>query len=165
MKEFVGVQTGSVAHPATCSLGAGALSPGLKRSGVKLLTQLHLMPRLKNASSYTSTSRYIFMTWYLVKHRDSFTFAFTIRPSSGYEPGYVDLFDVGLPDVSGVRSTVVFRCVVVIPMKVYYFYVKIRDHVWNRNRVLLNTRRAIRSLKRPTLESRKNCCGIAHWVK
>jgi len=42
---------------------------------MKLTTHLHLMPRSKNAWNYTSTPlQYIFMTWYLVKHRDNFTF-------------------------------------------------------------------------------------------
>jgi hypothetical protein len=31
---------------------------------------------VKNAWSYTSTSQYAFMAWYLVKHRDNFTFTF-----------------------------------------------------------------------------------------
>jgi len=30
--------------------------------------------KVNNAWSYTSTSPYIFMVWYLVKHRDNFTF-------------------------------------------------------------------------------------------
>jgi hypothetical protein len=30
-----------------------------------------------NAWSYTSTPPYIFMTWYVVEHRDNFTFTFT----------------------------------------------------------------------------------------
>jgi hypothetical protein len=35
---------------------------------------LHVMPRLKNVWSYTSTPQYVLMVWYLVKHRDNFTF-------------------------------------------------------------------------------------------
>jgi hypothetical protein len=31
---------------------------------------------VKNAWSYTSTPQYFFMAWYLVKHRDNFTFIF-----------------------------------------------------------------------------------------
>jgi len=42
--------------------------------GVKLTTHFHLMPRSKNAWSYTSTSQYAFMAWCLVKHRDKFAF-------------------------------------------------------------------------------------------
>jgi hypothetical protein len=45
--------------------------------GVKLTTHLHLMPRSKNAWSYTSTPQYVFMAWCLVKHREIFTFTFT----------------------------------------------------------------------------------------
>jgi len=32
----------------------------------------------KNAWSYTSTPQYTFMAWCLVKHRDNFTFTFTL---------------------------------------------------------------------------------------
>jgi len=32
---------------------------------------------VKNAWIYTSTPPYVLMSWYLVKHRDSFTFTFT----------------------------------------------------------------------------------------
>jgi hypothetical protein len=32
---------------------------------------------IKNVWSYTSTSQYAFMGWYLVKHRDNFTLTFT----------------------------------------------------------------------------------------
>jgi len=41
---------------------------------VKPTTVLHLVPRSKNAWSYTSTPQYVFMAWFLVKHRDNFTF-------------------------------------------------------------------------------------------
>jgi len=40
----------------------------------------HLVPRSKNAWSYTSTPQYVFMAWCLVKHRDNFTFTFTFLP-------------------------------------------------------------------------------------
>jgi hypothetical protein len=44
--------------------------------GVKVTTNLHLASRL----SYTSTPPYVFMAWYLVKHRDNFTFTtFSLR--------------------------------------------------------------------------------------
>jgi hypothetical protein len=39
-----------------------------------MTTHLHLVPRSKNAWSYTFTPQYVFMAWYLVKHRDNFTF-------------------------------------------------------------------------------------------
>jgi hypothetical protein len=42
---------------------------------VKLTTHLYLVPRSKNAWSYTSTPHYAFMAWWcLVKHRDNFAF-------------------------------------------------------------------------------------------
>jgi hypothetical protein len=40
------VQTGSGAHPASCTMGTGGPSPGLKRGrGVMLTTHPHLVPR------------------------------------------------------------------------------------------------------------------------
>jgi len=33
-------------------------------------------PEVKNAWSYISNPPYVFMTWYLVKHRDKFTYIF-----------------------------------------------------------------------------------------
>jgi hypothetical protein len=47
---------------------------------VKVTTHLHLVPRSKNAWSYTSTPPYIFMARCLVKHRDNFpTYIFMAR--------------------------------------------------------------------------------------
>jgi hypothetical protein len=45
---------------------------------VKLTTRLHLVPKSKNAWSYTSTPQYAFMEWCLVKHRDHFTFTLSM---------------------------------------------------------------------------------------
>jgi hypothetical protein len=42
---------------------------------VKLTIYLHLVPRSKNAWSYTSTLQCVFMAWCLVKHSDNFTSA------------------------------------------------------------------------------------------
>jgi hypothetical protein len=40
------VQTGSGAHPASCPMGTGVLSPEVKRGrGVTLTTHPHLVPR------------------------------------------------------------------------------------------------------------------------
>jgi hypothetical protein len=40
------VQTGSGAHPASCTMGTGRLSPGVKRGrGVTLTAHPHLVPR------------------------------------------------------------------------------------------------------------------------
>jgi hypothetical protein len=44
---------------------------------VKLITHLHLVPRSKNAWSYSSTPQYAFIAWFLVKHRDNFTSSYT----------------------------------------------------------------------------------------
>jgi hypothetical protein len=47
------VQTGSGAHPASCTMGTGVLSPGVKRGrGVTLTTHPHLEPRSRMSTSY-----------------------------------------------------------------------------------------------------------------
>jgi hypothetical protein len=55
----------------------GAFSLGVKRQGCEADHPPHLVSRLKNAWSYTSTPQYAFMAWCLVKHRDNFTFPLT----------------------------------------------------------------------------------------
>jgi hypothetical protein len=50
------VQTGSGAHPASCTVGTGGSLPGTKRgSGVTLITHPHLGPRSRMSRSYTSS--------------------------------------------------------------------------------------------------------------
>jgi hypothetical protein len=50
------VQTGSGAHPASCTMDTGVVSPGLKRGrGVTLTTHSHLVPRSGMGRSYTSS--------------------------------------------------------------------------------------------------------------
>jgi hypothetical protein len=60
---------------------SGDLSLGWSGRDVKLTTHLHLVPRWKNAWSYTSTPQYVFMAWCLVKHRDNFTFTLLLLVS------------------------------------------------------------------------------------
>jgi hypothetical protein len=50
------VQTSSVAHPASCTMGTGGPSLGVKRGrGVTLTTHPHLVPRSWMSRSYTSS--------------------------------------------------------------------------------------------------------------
>jgi hypothetical protein len=55
------VQTGSAAHPASCTKGTGGPFPGSKGvkrglgGGVTLTTHPHLVPRLRMSRSYTSS--------------------------------------------------------------------------------------------------------------
>jgi hypothetical protein len=50
------VQTGSEAHPASCTVGTGGPIPGAKRGrGVTLTTHPHLVPRSSMSRSYTSS--------------------------------------------------------------------------------------------------------------
>jgi hypothetical protein len=55
-------QTGSEAHPAFYPGDTRGSFPGVKAAGGV------------NSWSYTSTPPYVFVTWYLVKHRNDFTF-------------------------------------------------------------------------------------------
>jgi len=41
---------------------------------MKLTTNLHLVPRLKMCGTILPLLQYVFMTWYLVKLSDNFTF-------------------------------------------------------------------------------------------
>jgi hypothetical protein len=51
------VQTGSEAHPASCTMGTGGPFPGPKaRLGATLTTQSHLGPRSRMSRSYTSST-------------------------------------------------------------------------------------------------------------
>jgi hypothetical protein len=50
------VQTGSGAHPASCTMGTGGPFPGAKRGrGATLTTHPHLVPRSGMSRSYTSS--------------------------------------------------------------------------------------------------------------
>jgi len=60
------VQTGSGPTQPPIQLILGDLSPGRKQGREVVHPYL--------AWSYTSTPPYVFMVWYLVKHRDKFTF-------------------------------------------------------------------------------------------
>jgi hypothetical protein len=64
------VQNGSVAHSASYPMGSGALSLRVKRPGREADHSPPSSADVKNPWSYTSTSRYVFMAWCLVEHRD-----------------------------------------------------------------------------------------------
>jgi hypothetical protein len=50
------VQTGSRAHPASCTMGTGGPFPEAKRGrGVTLTIHTHLVPRSRMSRSYTSS--------------------------------------------------------------------------------------------------------------
>jgi hypothetical protein len=52
----------------------GALSFGVKRPGCEADHSPSSSAEVKNGWSYTSTKSYVFMVWYLVKHRNNFAF-------------------------------------------------------------------------------------------
>jgi hypothetical protein len=55
------VQTGSVAHPASCKIGKGALSQGVKRPGREADHSSPTSAEVKKMWIYTSTPPYAFM--------------------------------------------------------------------------------------------------------
>jgi hypothetical protein len=59
--------------PASYSMCTGFFYLGIKRPGCEA-DHSHPSNAGVNSWSYTSTPSYIFMAWYLVKHRDNFTF-------------------------------------------------------------------------------------------
>jgi len=62
------------AHPASYPLGTGGSFPGHKAIGAfKLTTHLHVVLRSRIRGAIPRLLQYIFMAWYLVKHRDTFT--------------------------------------------------------------------------------------------
>jgi hypothetical protein len=72
-------------HPASYPMDGGVLFSGIRRPGRKADHSPPPSAEVKNAWSYTSTHTYVFMTWYLIKHRDIFTFdmvELAVRPSS-----------------------------------------------------------------------------------
>jgi len=52
----------------------GDLFSGVKQPGCKAGLSSLPSAKVKNVWSYTSSPPYIFMAWYLNKHRDNFTF-------------------------------------------------------------------------------------------
>jgi len=61
--------------PSLLSSGYQVFSPQRQScQGMKLTTHLHLVIRLLKCGAVPLLPNYSFMVWYLVKHRDSFTF-------------------------------------------------------------------------------------------
>jgi hypothetical protein len=56
---------------------------GVKRPGHEADHSPPSSADVKNAWSYTSTPQYVFMSWYLVKHKDNFTLHYS-RVQSDY---------------------------------------------------------------------------------
>jgi hypothetical protein len=52
--------------------------PGDSYPGIKLTTDLHLVPRLIMRGSVLPLPQYVLKAWYLVKHSDNFTLPFTV---------------------------------------------------------------------------------------
>jgi len=74
---FPGIQTGSGVHPDSYPMGIGGSIPG---TWSWPLTSIQC--QVKNSWSYTSTPlQYVFAAWCLDKHRENFTFTFTVMSS------------------------------------------------------------------------------------
>jgi hypothetical protein len=56
----------------------GLLPPGVKRRGVKLTTNLHLVQSLRMRGAILPLPQYVFMAWCSVKHRDNCSFTLPI---------------------------------------------------------------------------------------
>jgi hypothetical protein len=69
------IQNGSGAYPASYQWVPGALSLGIKRPGREADHSPPSSAEVKNAWSYNSTPKYVFMAWCLVKRRYNFTFS------------------------------------------------------------------------------------------
>jgi hypothetical protein len=73
------VQNGSGAHPPSYPVDTKGSFPEVKRPGGEADHSPPSRAEVKNARSYTSIPQYVFMAWYLVKHRDNFTFYCMMR--------------------------------------------------------------------------------------
>jgi hypothetical protein len=82
-----GVQSGSGEQPASYRIAPGLLSPGVKRPGREVHHSSQSNVEIKNIWIYTSTPPYVFMAWYLVKHRDNFTFYSNKKQDQIFMPG------------------------------------------------------------------------------
>jgi hypothetical protein len=61
-------------HSFLSNVHRGIFSLGYSGRGVKLITHLHLVSRLRTCEVIPPLPQYVFMTWCLVNHRDKFTF-------------------------------------------------------------------------------------------
>jgi hypothetical protein len=67
---------GSTDAPVECILDV--LSPEIKRPKCETDRSVPSDAKAKNTRSCTSTSPYVFVTWFLKKHRDTFKFIITL---------------------------------------------------------------------------------------
>jgi len=70
--------TGFIITLSPLSSGFRRSFPGVKAEGHEADHSLPSNAEVKNAWRYASSPRYVFMPWCLGKHRNSFTFTFTI---------------------------------------------------------------------------------------
>jgi hypothetical protein len=70
-----------VNHPTPYPMGTGGsfMGGGVKWQGREADHSPTSIVEVKNAWSYTSTFHYIFIKWYLIKHKDNFAPANSLR--------------------------------------------------------------------------------------
>jgi len=56
-------------NPISSAIYTGSLSPGVKRPGCEADHSPQSSAEVKNVCNYTSTHPYVFIPWYLIKHR------------------------------------------------------------------------------------------------
>jgi hypothetical protein len=61
---------GSGAHTVSCPMGTGDFTRGWSGQGVKLTTQLYLVPSLRKRGAIPQIPHYVFMAWCLIRQRE-----------------------------------------------------------------------------------------------
>jgi hypothetical protein len=69
----------------------GTISLGVKRSECEADHSLSSSTEVRNAWCHTSTPQYVFMAWYLVKHRDKFYIYFVLLSKK-----FIKIFQVNI---------------------------------------------------------------------
>jgi hypothetical protein len=69
-------------------MGIGHSSQGVKRPGPEADHSPPYIAKDKNTGSYISTPQYVSMAWCLTKHKDNFTYTFTISQYRDYARGW-----------------------------------------------------------------------------
>jgi hypothetical protein len=71
-------QTSSRVHPTSYQMSTRVFSLGVKQPECEANNSPLCTAEIKNEWSCTSIPSYVFMVWYLVKHRDNFIFMITL---------------------------------------------------------------------------------------
>jgi hypothetical protein len=72
------VHISSEAHPASCPIGTGGFSPGVKQLGHDAHHSSPSSVKVKNVWNCDSISLYVFMAQCFIRHRDYFSYTISI---------------------------------------------------------------------------------------